>query len=288
MTWFFFQMPQPPDQGRHIENDENKVNGDEVGNEVDVKHRYHGAQIEIKTDREQQADRVGGRQPKIPQTVMKMECVFGERADAFEDSAGKCEGGVQDRDQQSDDGDQVVNLVGVSLIQRQKSDQGHQKTEGQTAGIAQYDFGRREIEKKESQRASRQNDRKERSPEDISFQIYENQGQAGEENHAAGQAVHAVDQVDGIGDPHDPEYCQDDGELMQFQKTANALDLKPGEIEDDGDQALRRQLEFRGAVIDVVINSQDEHQAHSQRQHQKKSAVFFGDRSQEIKPPQGA
>jgi hypothetical protein len=57
----FFQMSQPPDQSSHIEKDENEINGYEVRYEVDVKHRYHGAQIEIKADGEKQANRVHGR-----------------------------------------------------------------------------------------------------------------------------------------------------------------------------------------------------------------------------------
>ena len=87
--------------------------------------------------------------------MMEMIGVPGERVDPFKYPPEKNEGGVHNRDQQGDDRNEVVNFVGMTLIERQKCDERNEQAQWQASGVSENNFSRWQREKEKPQSASR-------------------------------------------------------------------------------------------------------------------------------------
>ena len=119
----FLGFLQDKNQDGYADYDEYKINGNEVGDKVDLEYRNHSSQIEIEANYKQYGNGLPRSEPEFFQPVMKMIGVLGERADPFYYSPGKCEGGIRNGDQQSDNWNEIVNFVRMALIERKKSDE---------------------------------------------------------------------------------------------------------------------------------------------------------------------
>jgi hypothetical protein len=69
--------------------------------------------------------------------MVKMLGIFGKRADPFEQTPEKRERGIHDRNQQGHYRNEIINFVGVALVQGKKGDQSYEEPKGKAARITE-------------------------------------------------------------------------------------------------------------------------------------------------------
>ena len=98
MAWLFLSFMQDENQNGYADYNENKINGNEVGDKIDLEYRNHRSQIEIEANYKQYGNGFPRSEPEFFQPVMKVTSVLGERTDPFNDSPGKSEYRIRNRD----------------------------------------------------------------------------------------------------------------------------------------------------------------------------------------------
>ena len=91
MVLIFLSFLQDVNQYSYADYNENKINGNEVGDKIDLEYRNHRSQIEIEANYKQYGNGFPRSEPEIFQPVMKMTGILGERADPVNYSPGKSE-----------------------------------------------------------------------------------------------------------------------------------------------------------------------------------------------------
>ena len=156
---------------------------------------------------------------------------------------------VEDRHQQQEDREEQHRDQAARV--RPASDQAEAADEDpdeEAAGVAHEDRGRVEVVDEEAEEGA-DDDGGERRAFRIAVRDVEHQPEpGGERSDAGGQPVHVVEEVDGVGDPDDPDQRQDDVERRVAGKAQ--LQAETGERRGDdnlGDE-LRLRLERPGVV----------------------------------------
>ena len=157
---------------------------------------------------------------------------------------------------------------GRPLLQRLDREHREQIAEQQAAGVAEEDRRGREVEAQESGEHAGERHGHHRRVGPVLRQRHEKQRHGGDQAGAGGQAVEAVDEVEGVGDDDDPGDGQQGAERTEPDDAA--ADRVGQRVEAvaavDGDQRrerLPRELGRRADAAQIVeaAEQQDQHRA---------------------------
>ena len=180
--------------------------------------------------------------------------------------------GVHDRQPQRDGRDQHGDGGGGLLVRlhgggRQDEAQEH------AAGVAHEDRRRVEVVEQKPDDRSGQRRREQHHQRVTALERNEKGRDDGDQRHAAGQAVEAVDQVHGVGDADDPEHGE--GEVRPAERDRLAkrvrqgVEPEPHPVHEERHRELDREFLGRVRAAQVVVEAQerDGDPAHEQADH---------------------
>ena len=142
------------------------------------------------------------------------------------------------------------------------------------AGVAHEDLGGVEVIGQKADARSGQGPHHHRHVLLAHQQGNDQHGHRADGGHAAGKAVQPVDEVDGVGDGHDPDEGHRDGQPPQLPHGVVAEDVGVGEDLDavarehrhQGRRNLHHEFQLGGQGVNVVKDAQD-HDHHRAEQH---------------------
>jgi len=161
------------------------------------------------------------------------------------------------------------------LAERGKSGIGEKQPEEHRTGVAHEDPGRREIVAKESRTASGENEGERHQPDRrLQNSGPEPEADRREQAQPRGDAVHSVDQIEGVDDRHHPEYgqrqCQKIGQFHRHDEPQP----RPGHPDQDSGQKLKNQFGPARQRKTVVQQPADHDHRGRQREPGEKTAHF--------------
>ena len=202
-----------------------------------------------------------------------MASVGGHGALAVGHPAEDGEAGVKDGQAQHEEGDRKGD-DGIGF--EQPLDGYHRQDEAQEggAGVSHEDLGRVQVIGKKADASAGQGGHEEGYLRFGHREGDDQHGHGADGGHAAGQPVQSVDEVDRVGDAHDPDHGDGDGQPAQRPVGVTAEDVGVGEDVDpvahehgdEGGQDLDQEFRHGGQGVDVVEDAQDDDD-HSPQEH---------------------
>ena len=189
------------------------------------------------------------------------------------DAPDEGEAGVEDGQAQHEEG----HREGDDGVELEQALDGHHRQDIPQEGGARVpheDLGRVHVVGQEAQAPAGQGGHEDGHIGLADHQGDDQQGHGADGGHAAGQAVQAVDEVDGVGDGHDPDHRHGDGQPAQLPVqvrgehvgVGDGLDHVAGEHRHQGGHDLHHEFEHGGQGVDVVKDAQH-HDDHGAQQH---------------------
>lgn len=241
---------------------------------------HHGGQAQNGADDIEHGHRLLLGEAHVDEPMVDVAAVGVHGTLPVGDAADEGEGRVENRQAQHEEG----HHEGDDCIELEEPlDRNHRQDEAQEGGpgIPHEDFRRVQVIGQEAQAAAHQGRHQEGHLGLPHHQGDDQQRHGADGGHAAGQAVQAVDEVDGIGDGHNPDDRHGVGQPAQVPVRIGGENVGVGDNLDDIPRADRNQggddlhHEFEGGPqgVNVVKNAQH----HDDYRAQEHSPELRGD-----------
>ena len=168
---------------------------------------------------------------------------------------------VADGEAERDDGNEQRHRGGGLLVGLERGRREHEAHE-EAAAVPHEDRRRVEVVAEEPQQAAGQADHEEGHEGAVVREAHPEDGGRGGQRDAGGEAVEAVDEVEGVRDAHNPEDGEGEAEEPQVEGSERGGDgVGPvaGPPHPRRDQDLDGELDARAGAVQVVVDAQGGH-----------------------------